>query len=129
MATAEFVHDGKAIDYTPGSDVTAGDVIVQGDLVGVKIDPQVVDPEDIIEEILPHHSPTINFGSPKMLKPNQLTPEEQNLLKLIDINPVHIDQLIQKSGLLPNQVTSLLLELELSGVIKQLPGKMFIKVA
>jgi len=35
MATAEFVHDGKAIDYTPGSDVTAGDVIVQGDLVGV----------------------------------------------------------------------------------------------
>lgn len=35
MAIAEFVHDGKAIDYTPGSDVTAGDVIVQGDLVGV----------------------------------------------------------------------------------------------
>ena len=35
MATAEFVHDGKTIDYTPSADVTAGDVIVQGDLVGV----------------------------------------------------------------------------------------------
>ncbi len=35
MATAQFVHDGKTIDYTPGADVTAGDVIVQGDLVGV----------------------------------------------------------------------------------------------
>ena len=35
MATAQFVHDGKSIDYTPGSDVTAGDVVVQEDLVGV----------------------------------------------------------------------------------------------
>lgn len=30
-----FIHDGASIDYTPGSAVTAGDVIVQGDLVGV----------------------------------------------------------------------------------------------
>jgi len=35
MATATFVHDGKAIDYTPGSDVAAGDVVVQGELIGV----------------------------------------------------------------------------------------------
>ncbi len=35
MATAQFVHDGKSIDYTPGTDVTAGDVVVQEDLVGV----------------------------------------------------------------------------------------------
>ena len=35
MATATFVHDGNAIDYTPGSDVSAGDVVVQGELVGV----------------------------------------------------------------------------------------------
>lgn len=35
MATATFIHDGKAIDYTPGSDVSAGDVVVQGDLIGI----------------------------------------------------------------------------------------------
>jgi len=35
MAQADFVHDGEAIDYTPGSDVAAGQVVVQGDLVGV----------------------------------------------------------------------------------------------
>lgn len=35
MATAVFVQHGDAIDYTPGSDVSAGDVIVQNDLVGV----------------------------------------------------------------------------------------------
>ena len=35
MATAQFVHDGGSIDYTPSSAVSAGDVVVQGDLVGV----------------------------------------------------------------------------------------------
>ena len=35
MATATFIHDGKAIDYTPGAAVSAGDVVVQGELVGV----------------------------------------------------------------------------------------------
>ena len=35
MAQAVFAHEGAAIDYTPGADVAAGDVIVQGDLIGV----------------------------------------------------------------------------------------------
>jgi len=35
MATATFRHQGAAIDHTPGADVAAGDVVVQGDLVGV----------------------------------------------------------------------------------------------
>ena len=35
MATATFRHAGAAIDYTPGTAVAAGDVVVQGELVGV----------------------------------------------------------------------------------------------
>ncbi len=35
MPQATFIHDGHAIDYTPGAAVAAGDVIVQGELVGV----------------------------------------------------------------------------------------------
>jgi predicted RecA/RadA family phage recombinase len=35
MATVRFVHAGAAIDYTPAADVSAGDVVVQGELVGV----------------------------------------------------------------------------------------------
>jgi len=35
MSDVTFRHDGGAVDYTPSSDVTAGDVIVQGQLVGV----------------------------------------------------------------------------------------------
>ena len=39
MATATFVQEGGAVDYTPSADVAAGDVVVQGDLVGVATRP------------------------------------------------------------------------------------------
>ena len=32
---ATFVHNGDAIDYTPGADAAAGAVVVQGELVGI----------------------------------------------------------------------------------------------
>lgn len=35
MALAIFVQEGNSIDYTPSAAVAAGDVVVQGDLVGV----------------------------------------------------------------------------------------------
>lgn len=39
MAQAKFVHEGLRIDYTPGSAVVAGQVVVQGDLIGVSPEP------------------------------------------------------------------------------------------
>ena len=35
MPQAQFIHDGDSIDFTPVADTAAGDVVVQGDLVGV----------------------------------------------------------------------------------------------
>jgi predicted RecA/RadA family phage recombinase len=35
MPQATFVQDGDSIDYTPGGALASGDVVVQGDLVGV----------------------------------------------------------------------------------------------
>ena len=34
-AKATFGQEGNAIDYTPGADVGAGDIVVQNDLVGI----------------------------------------------------------------------------------------------
>jgi len=33
--SATYIHEGNSIDYTPAADVAAGDVVVQGELVGV----------------------------------------------------------------------------------------------
>ncbi len=39
MAATRFIHGGDSVDYTPAAAVAAGDVVVQGDLVGVaKVD-------------------------------------------------------------------------------------------
>src|SRR5690242_1028293 len=35
MPQGQFIQEGCAVDYTPGADVAAGVVVVQGDLVGV----------------------------------------------------------------------------------------------
>jgi predicted RecA/RadA family phage recombinase len=36
---AVFVQEGRVIDYTPTAAVSAGDVVIQGDLVGVAKEP------------------------------------------------------------------------------------------
>lgn len=39
MPQATFIHDGKYIDHTPVGALASGDVVVQGDLVGVTLRP------------------------------------------------------------------------------------------
>lgn len=35
FSAVKFIHEGAAIDYTPGADTPAGSVVVQVDLVGI----------------------------------------------------------------------------------------------
>jgi len=87
----------------------------------------IMDPEDIIEEVLPQYERPGRPEDRKPSEPIELTPESQKILDLIEANPVHIDTLIQKSGLPSGQVSSLLLDLELKSLVQQLSGKMFKK--
>ena len=32
---AQFIHDGKQVDFTPDVDVPVGSIVIQGDLVGI----------------------------------------------------------------------------------------------
>jgi len=59
---------------------------------------------------------------------SELEPEQQRLYGLLRESPVHIDDLILQSKLPSGQLSSLLLELELSGFVQQLPGKRFAKM-
>jgi predicted RecA/RadA family phage recombinase len=42
MPQATFIQDGKYIDHTPAGALASGDVVVQGDLVGVTVRPLAV---------------------------------------------------------------------------------------
>ncbi len=83
--------------------------------------------EDILEEILPQWrggretTPKVEIPRP------DLTEEEKVLYELLSETPLHIDVMIRESRMDPGKVSSLLLNLELKGMISQWPGKCFSK--
>ncbi|MBU0528359.1 DNA-processing protein DprA [bacterium] len=55
-----------------------------------------------------------------------LTNEEQNVLKYLSNDPIHIDLLSEKSGIGVTSLLGILLSLELKGAIMQIGGKQFV---
>jgi|GEM_PF-2442569 len=53
-------------------------------------------------------------------------PEETMLLRIMDKVPKHIDEIAQEANMPVQRVAGILLELELRGLVSQLPGKYFI---
>jgi DNA processing protein len=83
--------------------------------------------EDILEEILPQWKGG-RETTPKVEIPRpDLTEEEKVLYELLGETPLHIDVMIRESRLDPGKVSSLLLNLELKGLVSQWPGKCFSK--
>ncbi|MGZ3495640.1 MAG: DNA-processing protein DprA [Thermodesulfobacteriota bacterium] len=82
--------------------------------------------DDILEEILPQWRRE-EGGTQKAETPVDLKGEEGILYNLLGETPLHIDAIIRESQLDPGKVSSLLLDLELKGLISQWPGKCFSK--
>jgi DNA processing protein len=58
-----------------------------------------------------------------------ISPAEKKVLDKLESTPTHIDRLIRKLCMPPSSVSSLLLHLEIKGLVMQGPGKMFAKVS
>ena len=58
---------------------------------------------------------------------NSLTDDERKVYKLLSDEPVYIDDLSEKSGLGQAKVSKVLLNLELKKLIKELPGKQYVR--
>lgn len=54
-----------------------------------------------------------------------LLPEESLVFKSLGLYPVHIDELVRKLSIQPGKLSSILLQLELKGIVRQSPGKLF----
>jgi DNA processing protein len=84
--------------------------------------------DDILEEILPQWKREREEGLSKASTPEQvLSKEEKIICQLLGDSPLHIDGIIRESRLDPGRVSSLLMDLELKGLITQWPGKCFTK--
>lgn len=83
--------------------------------------------EDIIEEIEPNRTfPT---------EPRQMEitfsledPEEKRVYDALSSEPIHIDEFASRIGKSTYEILATLLALELKGAVRQLAGKMFVKV-
>ena len=59
--------------------------------------------------------------------PPDLTPDEKTIFEAIEVPSSHIDTIVRTTQLPISQVSSVLLMLELKGIVQQLPGKQFTK--
>lgn len=78
---------------------------------------------DVWEELEPHLGPSPPQGTREAFP--LLAGGEERLYRLLEEGPLHIDELIGRSGLTPSQVASLMLSLVMKGLVEELPGKVF----
>jgi len=80
--------------------------------------------QDIIDELGPLAGACIPLPAAReeITEAHQLGEEYLQLLDSIGFDPTSIDQLVERSGLTPAEVSSMLLQLELSGYIASSPG-------
>ncbi|MFZ0909765.1 MAG: DNA-processing protein DprA, partial [Candidatus Acidiferrales bacterium] len=91
--------------------------------------------EDVVEELptpvraelLPVESPSAQERA--SLVQESLAPGERALYELLIVDQArHVDEILELSGMTSSEVLAALFELEMKGVVRQLPGKQFLKV-
>ena len=85
--------------------------------------------QDVIEELLPLGSldqgTEDKFGNQSSRQLELLSDDEARVYQALDPYPMHIDELARKISMEPGKLLSLLLKLELNGMVQQSPGKLF----
>ncbi|MGB7921142.1 MAG: DNA-processing protein DprA [Desulfobacterales bacterium] len=88
--------------------------------------------QDVLEEItgplFEGARPTDHYPTIKKEPPPALTTEEAIVCDALDPYPVHIDDLGRKLSMAPGKLASILLQLELNGIVEQSPGNFFARV-
>ena len=84
-------------------------------------------PTEVRAELFPMQATTAEERA--SLFEGSLSPTEKRLFELIRIDePIHVDELVEKTGLSSSETLAALCEMEMRGVIRQMPGKQFVRV-
>ena len=90
----------------------------------------VMDAADILDDLPGLFAPAdLPPNSTPRPTPDNLSPEEKRVFESVGDRETHIDVVIRQSGLPTGTVSSTLFALELKRVVKQLPGKFFVKLS
>jgi DNA processing protein len=84
-------------------------------------------PTEVRAELFPVEPTTVEERT--SLFEASLSPVEKTLYALLSTDePRHVDELVEKSELSSSAVLATLFELEMKGIVRQMPGKQFVKV-
>jgi DNA processing protein len=86
--------------------------------------------QDILEELqwpMTSESAFEEMGAPTPVFSPSFSPQEKRIWDLLQDEPVHVDQIARRAEISIAPLLSILLEMEIKGMIKQQPGKFFIR--
>jgi DNA processing protein len=89
----------------------------------------VESPDDVLDELGMNYpfAPKIDTFKLEEKDAPTLEDSERALYEIIGDYPLHIDEIAREGNMEPGKVSSLLTRMELKGIIRQLPGKMFVR--
>jgi len=124
ITAAQALEQGREVFAVPGA---AGSSRSRGPHRLIRQGAKLVERvEDVIEEIAPQLATrfaAVEKAAPVV--PPDLSAEGKQIFALVSDAPRHIDEVIEQSGMTPGKVSEILLDLEIRGLLKQLPGKKF----
>ena len=126
ITAAQALEQGRAVYAVPGH-INAPSAMGSNRLIqqGAKL---VMDASDILEDLevlLPEAKPSPETAARPL---PTLSEEERRVFGAIDATETSIDDIAARSELPSAVVSSTLLQLELKRLVKQLPGKYFVKL-
>jgi DNA processing protein len=82
---------------------------------------------DIVEEIAPQLLPRAGDAAKEQRRvlPQHVSDDVKKVFDLLQTRSLQIDEVIESSGLSPSRVSEILLDLELQGYLRQMPGKRY----
>jgi DNA processing protein len=124
LITAEYaLEQGRDVFSVPGNinsrNSTGTNRLIRD---GAKI---VTDVGDILDELKIAHDPQNTYNSVKRLTEMKLNGDEKTIAQRLLNGPVHLDVISRDCGISVQMASSILLMLELSGFVEQLPGKYY----
>lgn len=127
LITAKFaLEQGREVFAVPGE---ISSRMSKGTNYLIKQGAALVETVDDILDALSLDLPKTPKGSPQMETPPdiKLGDDEQIIWDLLSQKPRHIDEIARASELPLSKISSVLVMLELKGIIQQLPGKQFVR--
>lgn len=132
LITARFaIEHNREVFAVPGS---VKDPRHQGPHALIKQGAKLVESsDDILEELLPQldgsfQDRVINARLPEASTPPVVNTQEQDVYDLIGEDTISVDEILAQAPFLPAEVMSILLSLELKGLVQQGPGALYVRV-